>query len=222
MFDDGPGLEYWIAHTRHEHAINFSSSRDAAAFLDEQSSWNWAGQSARRIDQWGAASAALTYFTNQMMDVPRRPKGPSADPHETYLYNWVRRQRSRLALLNPTQVWLLSETFDFTWEPMEQRWERQLSRYEYFLRSHSRVPTASGDNFVEKPLAIWAANQKAMERAGRLRHDRVAMLESIPSWRWSRSSARYNANLPMPGAVLREMYPPSLTPRPAVDFSRSP
>lgn len=58
----------------------------------------------------------------------------------------------------------------------ERRWQQQLAAYRGFVEIHHRAPSRGADDEAELRLAVWAKNQRAQARQGKLSQSRRAAL----------------------------------------------
>lgn len=125
----------------------------------------------------------------------RYPSGWSLDGEEYRLARWVTeiRGRYREGRLAAWQLEELERLPGWSWRPVEEAFERNLEAMACWLAAHPgcwpqrRSAKRTDSDDIERRLAIFAMHQRDRHRAGTLRGDRVAALESIPGWSWGPS-----------------------------------
>ena len=102
-----------------------------------------------------------------------------ADETEEHLVNCLREQRRRNGSLSAYQRERLEAIPAFEWSPREESWDRQIDGYRAFAIEHGRPPRVSSQDRTERQPAVWASNQRAARRKGRLPKHRVDELDKL-------------------------------------------
>jgi len=108
------------------------------------------------------------------------------------LGTWVNARRAQhdRGVLSPDRVTTLEALPGWTWDPLEDLFQRGLGELRSFVarEGHARVP----DGYTAptgSALGTWVGNRRAQRRSGVLSVDHVAMLEAIPGWTWRINAA---------------------------------
>ena len=154
--------------------------------------WDWMFMPKPKIRRWNINANAVEAFVTEHGEYPRRhphqPK-PALGLTEVRLHDWVRRQRRTCAEMSAYQVARLEQIPGFSWEPLEEAWDRNAAAYAAFVEQHHRGPSIRAvAGTVEHRLGVWANNQRAAKRHGRLPYHRVRELSDLPLWIWTRIS----------------------------------
>lgn len=87
-------------------------------------------------------------------------------------------------LLSPRRVRRLESLPNWEWRP-STGWEDTFRQLFAYARDRGELPTRN----AHRTLGVWAANQRANHRRGRLLDFRARALEKIPGWYWCRHNA---------------------------------
>jgi hypothetical protein len=187
---DGVAVGVWARDQQERYWAGQLPAADAAR-LETLPGWSWSGPAEQK---WHRALAALVQYANE--------HGTTAIPRarvvgEIRLGEWVAAQRAGhgAGTLPPGNAARLAQVPHWRWTVDDERWERGLA----VLRAHverqgtaTPSPTAIVDGFR---LGAWVRERRAEHRAGGLPQDHVALLESLPGWRWSTSVERWTRGL---------------------------
>jgi hypothetical protein len=153
---------------------------DRQARLEELPGWTWEPFD----DLWEAAYGALRQYVEREGD-PRVLKHHREDGLP--LGRWVEIQRRlwRRGKLSPDRQARLEALPAWTWDPVNEAWERGFQTLRRFVRrsGHTRVPR----DHVEDGLGLgaWVNMQRMARRRAKLDPDRQARLEALPGWEWN-------------------------------------
>jgi hypothetical protein len=166
--------------------------------------WDWMFIPKPKVRRWNINANAVEAFLAEHGQYPRRlphqPK-PALGIPEVRLHDWVRRQRRTWAELSSYQVARLEQIPGFSWEPLEEAWDRNAAAYTAFVEQHHRRPSIrAATGTVEHRLGVWVNNQRAAERHGRLPYHRIRELSDLPLWVWTRIP---DEDIPCPGSGVR-------------------
>lgn len=182
-------LEFWEDASRIAHQLGIldSAVREALTVLP---GWDWTVTPKPKVHRWNITVNAVEAFVAEHGQYPRRlphqPK-PALGIPDVRLHDWVRRQRRTWAELSSYQVARLEQIPGFSWEPLEEAWDRNATAYTAFVEQHHRRPsTRAAAGTAEHRLGVWANNQRAAEHHGRLPYHRVRELGDLPLWVWTR------------------------------------
>ena len=152
--------------------------------------WDWMFMPRPKIRRWNINANAVETF------VAEHGRYPRSNSHqlrtalglvEVRLHDWVRRQRRTCAELSTYQVARVEQIPGFSWEPLEEAWDRNAAAYTAFVEQHHRRPSIrAAAGTAEHRLGVWANNQRAAERRGRLLYHRVRELSDLSLWVWTR------------------------------------
>jgi len=183
---NGQGLGNWVHDQR---AKNISKRHRAGGLAPERilrleslSTWEW---DPAEEDFQLYISAVKKYF--EEFGNTRIPI--SYKSGELYLGKWVSRKRNQYTSgkLSIEQVKLIESKFpDWSWSPLKDDWERNISVLHEFISAHghARVPV----EFVmgEVKIGAWISNAKTKYKGGKLTNEQVIALEqSHPTWTWT-------------------------------------
>ena len=182
-------LAFWEDATLLAHQVGIldPSVQEALTVLP---GWHWNITPRPKIRRWNINANTVDVFVTEHGQYPHRS---SHQPRtalgfsEVRLHDWVRRQRRTCTEMSAYQVARLEQIPGFSWEPLEEAWDRNATAYTAFVEQHHRRPSirAAGGT-VEHRLGVWANNQRAAERHGRLPYHRVRELGDLPLWIWTR------------------------------------
>jgi hypothetical protein len=178
-------LAFWEDASRIAHQLGTlePAVEEALAVLP---GWDWSVTLRSKIRRWNLTVNALESFVTEHGQYPRRHPNsskPALGIQEVRLHDWVRRQRRTCADLSTYQVVRLEQIPGFSWEPLEEAWDRNATAYTAFVEQHHRRPSIrAAAGTVEHQLGVWANNQRAAERHGRLPYHRVRELSDLPLW----------------------------------------
>jgi len=182
-------LAFWedAARLAHQVGILDPAVQEVLTLLP---GWDWSATLSPKIRRWNLTVNAVEAFVAEHGEHPRRhrhtPKSALGIP-EVRLHDWVRRQRRTCVELSSYQVARLEQIPGFSWEPLEEAWDRNAAAYAAFVERHHRRPSIrAAAGTVEHRLGVWVNNQRAAERHGRLPYHRVRELSDLPLWIWTR------------------------------------
>jgi hypothetical protein len=139
----------------------------------------------QNIVRWLRNVRALDEFVRTHGTPPVKRVGPSAtDPLEQHLARWVSRQRTRQVELCSYQDAALSLVPNFSWSPLDDRFDLYLSQLQGFIDAHGHMPAIRSGDAAEHRLGLWVRRQKTRRRAKRLPAERTVALTALPGWVW--------------------------------------
>ena len=102
------------------------------------------------------------------------------------LGRWVNKRRGscRRGSLPPSRIARLESMPGWTWEPLDERWDRNYALLTAFCEREGHAIVPRGHLEDGYPLGAWVGNLRAFHRDGRLSADRVTLLEGLPGWTW--------------------------------------
>ena len=182
-------LAFWEDAARLAHQLGTldASVQETLTMLP---GWDWMFMPKPKIRRWNINANALETFVTEHGQYPcRNPRQlrTALGLSEVRLHDWVRRQRRTCAEMSAYQVARLEQIPGFSWEPLEEAWDRNAAAFTAFIEQHHRRPSIrAAAGTVEHQLGVWANNQRAAERHGRLPYHRVRELGDLPLWVWTR------------------------------------
>lgn len=185
---DGRSVDFWSDAVRLSHQQGRLDPAVADA-LNRLADWAWDIRARPTVRRWNLNLSDLDRFVAEHDRIPRRnsrlPKG-AISVEETRLHNWVRSQRRHRHGLCPYQVERLWQVPHFSWDPLEDAWDRNVDNYLAFTNTSRRHPSmAAPAGSSERQLGVWAANQRAAEKVLILPHHRIVQLDELPYWFWT-------------------------------------
>ena len=182
-------LGFWEDAARLAHQLGILDPAVQEA-LNVLPGWHWNVTPRPKIRRWNINVNAVEAFVAEHGQYPRRnPHQPrtALGLAEVRLHDWVRRQRRTCTEMVAYQAARLEQIPGFSWEPLEEAWDRNAAAYTAFVERHHRRPSIrAAVGTVEHRLGVWANNQRAAERHGRLPYHRVRELGDLPRWIWTR------------------------------------
>ena len=171
--------------TKYENdGIDLNSRQFARVERHLQSEVHELNRLPRRIVSWVGGARSLERFVQTQQRHPRensrRPREDIAE-EERMLAGWVRFQRSQAARkrLCGYQIERLELVPGFSWNPIDDRWERQLGEYVVFFETQGRAPRYRAEDPAERRLAAWAAKQRHNARRNPVPPHRRAALKLL-------------------------------------------
>jgi superfamily II DNA or RNA helicase len=176
---DGVALGNWVVMQRRFLATG-KLSTERMARLESLQGWSWNTLE----DSWALGLERLSQFRAREGHTLVSQKH---DEDGFALGAWVARQRTGKSKLTPGRLRLLEEIDGWTWNAVEDLWLRNfglLKEYAHRER-HTQVPYDAVIDDVKLGNWVWKQRQDGL--SGKLRADRHALLEQIPSWEWESS-----------------------------------
>jgi hypothetical protein len=111
---------------------------------------------------------------------------------EENLDRWIINQRANFNRdrLTPEQIRQLESLPGWKWKLRQQSWEQYFDSLKQYVEEHghSRAPQNYTSNGIR--LGTWVNKQRGFYRNGNMSEDRRALLESLPGWTWTPTSAQ--------------------------------
>ncbi len=144
------------------------------------------GKSSTPFEEW--YGKLLSFFeTFQHLEVPITP---AQSPEFYELGRWLNKQRQlfKRGLMSEYRSRLLSLLDPMWFDPHESSWKAQYAA----LKKHAQitgscwVPKTNGRKGPANPLGTFLAKQVGIARAGKMKPERLKLLEALPGWTLSR------------------------------------
>jgi hypothetical protein len=168
----------WVTSQRSAHKKGALAAW-RAALLEAVSGWYWE----RDPDAaWYASLDALGAFVQAHDRLPKQ----SETAGDLRLGLWVHNQRSaRLkGALSAEKAARLEAVPGWVWkQDLDAAWRATRDTLQEFVRTHGRFPKEK-DVVDGLRLSRWCINQRQIWKKNQLAAWRVALLESVPGWRW--------------------------------------
>jgi Helicase associated domain len=186
--EDGYKLGAWAREQRAAHRTGRKGAlgQERFARLEAVPGWYWID------DRWEQGLDALRLFVER--------EGHARVPHayqDENGYNlgyWVLKQRmnhgeGRIGTLSQERIARLEAVPGWVWNALDARWEQAFAALQRFVEreGHACVPSSYQDENGYK-LGDWVRHQREVRRQGSLGQERIARLETLPGWIWSRRS----------------------------------
>lgn len=144
------------------------------------------GKSSTPFEEWYGRLLAF-FETFQHLEIPIIP---AKSPEFFELGRWLNKQRAlfKRGLMSEYRSQLLSELDDMWFDPHESSWKAQYVA----LKEHSDktgscwIPKTIGRSGPTQPLGSFLAKQVAIAKAGKMKPERLRLLQALPGWTLSR------------------------------------
>lgn len=175
---DGIAVGRWAEARRKEYWAG-QLDLHKAALLESLPGWEWSGPHQRL---WHTRLAALRRHAAKHLSAD---VGPDMMIGTLRIGAWVAAQRSAYAAgtLPSPNASLLADLPGWRWARDEDLWEVQWNAAQEHVAAHGTI--ALGEHMNGTELAEWIARCHYDHRVGKLAPDQVAVLESLPGWRWT-------------------------------------
>lgn len=183
---DGQRLGAWASKQRAAYARGVLSS-DRARRLEQLPGWSWdAGdlfdhgyaQLRAYVEAHGTAAVPWRHITDDGFN----------------LGAWAQNRRMMRAngQLSDERAALLEQLPGWSWNRDEDRWHAGYEAYCRFVAEHGHglVPVDHVDGTGYK-VGQWTVTQRNHRARGRLRQDRIALLDETPGWAWNAADERF-------------------------------
>jgi len=175
--NDKFALGTWVARQRQ---IKDTLSSERIALLESLKSWSWDPFT----DQWNDGFERLKAYLEETGDA--NPIAGFKTKDQFSLGQWVGTQRKNKDILTTERIALLQSLKGWSWELLTDNWYEAFDRLKAYAKEtdHARPPNRfiSFDGFS---LGKWASRQRASKDS--IAPERIALLESLPGWKWSAS-----------------------------------
>lgn len=148
----------------------------------------WRNTPPPRFREWTVSAVALRDFEGETQTLPRQS---SDDLEERRLALWLSEQRVYLhrgELRRDRTAWLDEHVPEWRGRgPRGDVWRRNALELGDWVRQQGRFPSPRSDDADERRLGQWMKNRLDDLHAGRLRAERIALLDdAAPGWRETR------------------------------------
>jgi superfamily II DNA or RNA helicase len=175
--ENGFALGHWV--TKQRHALRQLPDDERHQRLAGLAGWTWEPYD----DRWENAYRLLKVFGDAEghCDVPQ-----SYSIDGVRLGAWVGQQRlqHRQGRLSQARSERLEALPDWTWNAVDDRWEKGYRLLEGFVRQHGHARVPVECRVQDYALGYWARTQRAFYAKGRLSPSRTSRLEALPGWSW--------------------------------------
>lgn len=143
---------------------------DIVLSLESIKLWSWD----QLDDQWLENFKMLKGFIQQKGRLPYKSDGS--------IGQWVNRQhqRRRSGSMTTIQEQRLESLNEWVWNPRDVIWKARYDELVEYLDENGEFPSRS-----KHRINSWCTLQKSMKRQGKLKPERIKMLENISNWAWS-------------------------------------
>ena len=168
--EDQPEVGRWTSNQRKLYNSG-QLSKERTHLLERLEKWTWDIMET----VWTENYEELIRFYNEHGHACPENKYPK-------LGNWVRVQRKVYAQgkLSEERRILLEHLSGWTWNAREDEWNDAYRKLISFAEEKGHVRPRSSDPIV----GAWVSNQRLRFKQNQLRHDRILLLERLPSWTW--------------------------------------
>ena len=193
----GEGSEHslyaWLVRQRWRHRA-VGLTRERLAKLDAVGDWN---AQLPRILPFEQSVAALTQFTVRH---GRLPRPSSKDETERALGCRARHRRRqyREGRLSPERVAALERIPFWVWDMPRGRpderahFAQRIATLTAFVEANGRLPSSGSSDKAERSLGVWAERRRRSHARRQMPADRVAALQRVPLWAWTRWDMQLN------------------------------
>ena len=107
---------------------------------------------------------------------------------------WLTKQRSnfRAGKLSRDRIAQLESIPNWTWEPIDSKWEEGFSRLSVFLEREGSAKVPEDYSEAGYNLGTWVRHQKAKYRQGRMSTEQARRFEELPGWVWDAIDSRWD------------------------------
>jgi len=173
---DGFALGVWVSVQRRNKEF---LSPERIAFLKSLKNWSWKPYT----DQWNEGFERLKAYIKET-GAATPPQRFSTDGFA--LGQWVNTQRKNKDALTPERKRLLESLAGWSFDPLTDQWNQGFAQLKMYVKKYgkSRPPTDFRTNEGYK-LGQWVRVKRGNKDT--LTPERIALLESLPGWKWSAS-----------------------------------
>lgn len=189
--DDGVRLGRWIGHQRDAHTRGRLSA-DRVRLLEGLPHWTWRRRQRDMLTstRWETMFEALTRYLAHNNDII--PDKTVVDQDGLPVGSWVARMRQRYksGRLNADYIRRLEELDGWDWSPRRAAWDAHYQGLKEFIDVHQTFPPPTYVSDDGLDLGRWIYDQRGNYARGRMRADRIALLEQLKDWAWQVREAR--------------------------------
>ncbi|MEU1647263.1 DEAD/DEAH box helicase [Micromonospora zamorensis] len=187
----GHHLGLWVSKRREGRKRNRLSAKQVAQ-LEELPGWRW-----EVFDEgFEAGLAALTAYAHDHGHTRVQTSYITADGFKLGQWVAVRRQDKTNGKLSDSRAEHLEALPGWSWHTRNERFDRNLAALASYVAENGdarvHVDHVTPDGLE---LGKWITKQQSAYKADRLAQERIAALEAIPGWAWSRHQARFDEGL---------------------------
>ena len=184
--EDGYGLGSWVHGQRSKKLKKRKKSQELSAGqiskLESLKSWTWDTADEDTQKYINAVGEYEREFGNTRIPASYRQG-------EIYLGKWVSHQRDKYKRnkLSEELIKLLESSFpDWSWDPLQEDWERNFQAFQKFIKENGHARVAYDVVVDDLKIGVWVSNLKSRYKAGRLSEVQIKRVESAhPSWTWT-------------------------------------
>jgi len=186
----GESLGNWCSNQRQAYKKG-KLSADRIAQLEAIEYWNWGDTREKKgtpEEIWKNNIKLLQTFTAEMSRTPKdgeKFRGESLGnwcSHQRQVYKKEKLSADRIMQLEAIEYWKWSVIRE---ETPEEIWKSKIELLQTFTAEMSRTPKDK-EKFRGESLGSWCGNQRQAYKKGKLSADRIAQLEAIEYWNWSK------------------------------------
>ena len=184
--------EYELLHRRRPSALT-PDQRTSLTFFNAELVSLGTGQSPANVPRdvagWVRNLFALESFVRREGRLPRenrRLPGGAISTEERQRAHSIRAQRRAFAAgrLCTYQARRLLCIPEFSFHPLEDKWQAKCAAYAHFTATHGDAPKLRSADPSERTLAGWAAKTRLAYRVDKLSPSRVETLTGLDFWTW--------------------------------------
>jgi hypothetical protein len=174
-------LYVWAA-TQRENYWKGKLGTERAKALESVPGWLWVRQT-----PWATNAERYAAHIDEHGTPPTRY---SADEATCKLGMWAMVQKTlhRQGTLSSEKIRALEHIRGWCWKERTP-WNESAQTCAAYIEEHGITPNSGSRDPVVRRLGMWAKNQKARHRQGKLTPEQVCTLESIPGWQWATQKA---------------------------------
>jgi len=185
----------WVSKQRSTYRSQKLQTDRIRTLEATHSSWTWDPLE----DDWNQNFLALQEYVEVKGNArPNVKEGTYKD-----LTVWVKHQRENYfaGLLSQERVVALENAHSsWSWNPLEDDWNRRFQLLKRFEELHGHTRIAATEKFEGVNLGNWVHDQRAKfekrkQRAGSLSQEKIEKLQSLSTWEWDPSDADFIAHL---------------------------
>lgn len=180
----GLAIGLWCLQRRRQHS-NGRLTTDQIAALEAIPGWQW---TSKRTAWPTVFDAALAYARQHQAPPPREHVTDTG----LRIGAWCATQRQRVDDL-PADRRAQLETIPGWWWTRgrtQRPWEDMHARVAAYIATHGTLPPDRFSDSDGARIGAWCTTQRTKHRNRQLTSDRVAALETLPGWAWTRDTAR--------------------------------
>ena len=174
-------LGVWYNNVRQAY-IHGTISPERTILIESLPGWNQ--------DKDAAWKATFDEVKAYMSEHGRKPSGRDRDYSVKRLGTWCSNvRRSHIGgSLGAERTTLIESLPGWSWDQnLDAAWNATFDEVKAYMSEYGIAPSSKGSDPTEKRLGGWCKKRRSEKRAGSLSPERIALLESIPSWWWEKA-----------------------------------